>query len=146
MDKIEYKRIKYAHQGRVVYEWEQSLEEIHCYIAPPPGIAARQLDIHITAKHLRVGIKGNPPFLDVRALPLRPSVPSDVSASRAWSAHVKRPDTPRSLYSPPLWFAILLPCAPVHLRAPLAGSSRAPLVARARAALRVASRRTLRAR
>lgn len=67
MDKIEYKRVKFEHNGQTVYEWEQSLEEVHCYITPPPGIKARQLDVTITARHLTVGIKGNPPFLDVRA-------------------------------------------------------------------------------
>lgn len=66
MEKISYKRIKFEHEGRTVYEWEQTLEEVHCYIKPPEGIRARQLDIAITARHLRVGIKGNPPFLDVR--------------------------------------------------------------------------------
>jgi hypothetical protein len=66
MDKIEYKRVKFQHNGQTVYEWEQSLEEVHCYIKPPPGITARQFDIKIGSKHLRVGIKGNPPFIDVR--------------------------------------------------------------------------------
>ena len=66
MDKIEYKRIKYQHNGQTVYEWEQSLEEVHCYISPPPGTKARALDIDISSRHLRVGIKGNPPFINVR--------------------------------------------------------------------------------
>ena len=51
---------------RTVYEWEQSLEEVNMYIAPPPGITAHALDIKIDVTHLRIGIKGNPPFLDVR--------------------------------------------------------------------------------
>ncbi|KAG8459768.1 hypothetical protein KFE25_014331 [Diacronema lutheri] len=64
MDKIEYKRLKYEHNGQTVYEWEQSLEELHCYISPPAGIKARQLSVDIHARHLTVGIKGNPPFLN----------------------------------------------------------------------------------
>lgn len=67
MDKIEYKRFRYEHNGQTVYEWEQSLEELHCYIVPPAGVKARQLDVAISARHLTVGIKGNPPFLSVRA-------------------------------------------------------------------------------
>jgi hypothetical protein len=49
---------------QTVYEWEQSIEEISIFIYPPDGVRARDLDIKITAQHLRVGIKGNPPFLD----------------------------------------------------------------------------------
>ena len=29
MDKIEYKRLEYKHEGRTIYEWHQSLEEVH---------------------------------------------------------------------------------------------------------------------
>lgn len=33
---------------------------------PPPGVAAAHLDVKITASRLQVGLKGNPPFLNVR--------------------------------------------------------------------------------
>ncbi len=49
-----------------MYEWEQSLDEVNVYIAPPPGVTAAALDIKIEVSHLRIGLKGNPPFLDVR--------------------------------------------------------------------------------
>eukprot|EP00326_Haptolina_ericina_P028778 CAMPEP_0181169302 /NCGR_PEP_ID=MMETSP1096-20121128/742_1 /TAXON_ID=156174 ORGANISM="Chrysochromulina ericina, Strain CCMP281" /NCGR_SAMPLE_ID=MMETSP1096 /ASSEMBLY_ACC=CAM_ASM_000453 /LENGTH=142 /DNA_ID=CAMNT_0023256751 /DNA_START=78 /DNA_END=505 /DNA_ORIENTATION=- len=65
MDKIEYKRLKYEYQGRTIYEWEQSLEDVHMYIAPPPGVTAKMLDCKITASRLTLGLKGNPPFIDV---------------------------------------------------------------------------------
>jgi hypothetical protein len=51
--------------GRTVYEWEQSLEEVNVYIAPPPGVTKHAFDIKIDVNHLRIGLKGNPPFLDV---------------------------------------------------------------------------------
>lgn len=66
MDKIEYKRLKYEYQGRTIYEWEQSLEEVHMYIKPPPGVTAKMIDCKITAGRIKLGIKGNPPFMDVR--------------------------------------------------------------------------------
>jgi hypothetical protein len=136
MDKIEYKRIKYEHQGRVVYEWEQSLEEIHCYIAPPPGIAARQFDIHIAAKHLRVGIKGNPPFLDVRARPQLPIAPAILRLlTRGVFSQLAR--LSRGRYIP----SFLSKRARLPRRARIAVGSRALLIARARAAPRVACRR-----
>ncbi len=53
---------------QTVYEWDQTLDEVNMYIKPPPGITARALDIEITVKHLRIGIKGNPPFLNVCSL------------------------------------------------------------------------------
>jgi hypothetical protein len=59
-------RQSFKHDGRVVYEWEQSMEEVLIYITPPEGLTGQHLDIKITNLHLRVGIKGNPPFLDVR--------------------------------------------------------------------------------
>ncbi len=58
-------RIKFEYQGRTVYEWEQSLDGVNIYITAPPGV--RSHDIECTIKHCRVtlGIKGNPPFIDV---------------------------------------------------------------------------------
>ncbi|CAM9157576.1 unnamed protein product [Pylaiella littoralis] len=57
-------RIKFEHEGKTVYEWEQSLEEVNLYIETPPGVKADRVDCKITPRHLRLGIKGNPPFLD----------------------------------------------------------------------------------
>ena len=52
--------------GRTIYEWEQSLEEVNLYIETPPGLRAESIDCKITPKHIRLGVKGNPPFIDVR--------------------------------------------------------------------------------
>ena len=35
------------------------------YITPPPGVKAKDIDCKITTTHLKLGIKGNPPFIDV---------------------------------------------------------------------------------
>jgi HSP20 family molecular chaperone IbpA len=67
MDKIELKRLTYEYQGRKIYEWEQSLEEIQVYIDVPPGVKAKMLDIKISATRLAIGLRGNPPFIDVRS-------------------------------------------------------------------------------
>lgn len=67
MDKIEKKRLTYTHKGRKIYEWEQSLEEVQVYIDVPPGVKAKMLDVKISTKELTVGLKGNPPFMNVRA-------------------------------------------------------------------------------
>ncbi|ESS28895.1 nuclear movement protein domain containing protein [Toxoplasma gondii GAB2-2007-GAL-DOM2] len=49
-------------QGRLVYEWEQSLDEVHLYLKPPEGAKAKDLDIKITPTTLTVGLKGKPPL------------------------------------------------------------------------------------
>lgn len=54
-----------------MYEWEQSLEEVNLYIEPPRGLKAEQIECTITPRHLRLGIKGNPPFIDVGLCPRR---------------------------------------------------------------------------
>jgi len=50
--------------GRRVYEWSQTLEDVNLYIAPPPGVRARDLDVRISADRFTIGLKGNAPFLD----------------------------------------------------------------------------------
>lgn len=57
-------RLAFMHDGRVVYEWEQALDEVHLYVTPPAGVTARMLSVVIAAGHLTLGIKGNPPFLN----------------------------------------------------------------------------------
>ena len=62
-DKIAYKRLQYTHQGRKIYEWEQSLEELHVFIELPPGVTAKAIACDIKAASMTLGLKGNPPFL-----------------------------------------------------------------------------------
>mmetsp|Transcript_10887 Transcript_10887/g.24734 ORF Transcript_10887/g.24734 Transcript_10887/m.24734 type:complete len:174 (+) Transcript_10887:52-573(+) len=57
-------RQEFVFDGRTVYEWEQALDEVHIYIQPPPGVTKYDLAIRIEPRHLSVGLKGNPPFLN----------------------------------------------------------------------------------
>ena len=57
-------RIKFEHEGRTIYEWEQSLTEVNIYLEPPADIPSRMFDIVITHRHLKIGIKNAPPFID----------------------------------------------------------------------------------
>ena len=57
-------RIKFEHEGRTIYEWEQSMSEVNIYILPPPGVSSKMFDISISHRHLKVGLKGAPPFID----------------------------------------------------------------------------------
>lgn len=57
-------RQRFEHNGVLIYEWEQSLEEVLVYVRPPPGVKAAQISCTIKPRHLTLGIKGLPPFLD----------------------------------------------------------------------------------
>ncbi|CAD8116815.1 unnamed protein product [Paramecium sonneborni] len=73
-------RQKFQHQGRTIYEWDQTLDDINIYIEPPkavlkkyedqvrqqlkPGEQMPKLEIQIKADHIKIGIKGNPAFID----------------------------------------------------------------------------------
>ncbi|XXQ39818.1 CS domain-containing protein [Plasmodiophora brassicae] len=58
------KRKQFVVDGTVVYEWMQTLDGVEMFMRPPEGVRAKDLDIAITSDHLRVGLKGNPPFID----------------------------------------------------------------------------------
>jgi len=55
----------FQHDGRKVYEWDQTLSEVNLYIETPPGVRAKELFCDITKQHVKFGVKGNPPFLDL---------------------------------------------------------------------------------
>ena len=61
------KRKLACHGARVIYEWEQALEEVHLYISPPAGVTASMLAVDISNTRITVAIKGSPPYLDVAA-------------------------------------------------------------------------------
>ena len=51
--------------GEKVFEWDQTLEEVNMYINLPPNVHSKQFYCKIQSKHLELGIKGNPPYLNV---------------------------------------------------------------------------------
>lgn len=69
-------------KDQLIYEWEQTIDEINIYIQPPkfvlekyrdqvkkqlaPGQELPKLEVTITHNHLKVGVKGNPPYIDVK--------------------------------------------------------------------------------
>lgn len=57
-------RIKFEHDGRTIYEWEQSLNEVNLYIEPPKDLPTKLIDIVISHFHLKVGIVNTVPFID----------------------------------------------------------------------------------
>lgn len=47
------------------YSWGQSLQEVNIYVPVPPGTKSRFIVCEIKKKHLKVGVKGQPPVIDV---------------------------------------------------------------------------------
>ncbi|XP_030537406.1 nudC domain-containing protein 2 isoform X1 [Rhodamnia argentea] len=58
------KRHIFSHNGQTVFEWDQTLEEVNMYIKLPPNVHPKQFYCKIQSKHVEVGIKGNPPYLN----------------------------------------------------------------------------------
>jgi hypothetical protein len=57
-------RYRFEYQGRLIYEWEQNLNEVIIYIEQPPNVNRKMLEVNITPNHLTVGIKGTDPYID----------------------------------------------------------------------------------
>jgi hypothetical protein len=52
--------------GRPIYEWCQTLADVDVYLPAPPGAPGCAFDVRLELGRVRVGLKGNPPYLDVR--------------------------------------------------------------------------------
>eukprot|EP00922_Rhytidocystis_sp_ex-Travisia-forbesii_P058448 GHVS01086385.1.p1 GENE.GHVS01086385.1~~GHVS01086385.1.p1 ORF type:complete len:177 (-),score=34.43 GHVS01086385.1:265-795(-) len=50
-------RQKFLCNGQLVFEWEQTLDEVHVFIQPPKDITAAMLQVNIQPKKLSVGLK-----------------------------------------------------------------------------------------
>ncbi|XP_024398923.1 uncharacterized protein [Physcomitrium patens] len=59
-------RHRFEHDGDLIYEWDQQLEEVNIYIPLPERLPTKLLYCTIKPKHLELGVKGNPPYLNVR--------------------------------------------------------------------------------
>jgi hypothetical protein len=51
--------------GRVAYEWSQTLNDVTVFISVPQGVRGRDLNVCIERSRCRLGLKSNPPYLDV---------------------------------------------------------------------------------
>ncbi|KAG5238348.1 nudC domain-containing protein [Salix suchowensis] len=58
------KRHSFVREGKTVFEWDQTLEEVNIYIKLPANVHSKQFYCKIQSKHVEVGIKGNPPYLN----------------------------------------------------------------------------------
>ena len=59
-------RHQFWHEKQLIYEWDQSLSDLNIFIRVPEGVKAKQLFVDLSNKHLSVGIKPNPAYLEAR--------------------------------------------------------------------------------
>lgn len=59
-------RQEHIHEGRVVYEWDQTQSWICVYMQVPKGLKKSDLDIKMTGHTVQVGRTDKPPFLQER--------------------------------------------------------------------------------
>ncbi|CDJ38395.1 nuclear movement domain-containing protein, putative [Eimeria tenella] len=57
-------RVPVRHDGRLLYEWEQDLTDVHIYLKPPPKTEAKEISVRISPNKLAVGLIGKPPLFD----------------------------------------------------------------------------------
>jgi len=53
----------FALHGRVVYAWDQTLDDVNVYVELPPGARARDLAVTITNDAFTIGLKNTAPYL-----------------------------------------------------------------------------------
>lgn len=64
------------HDGRAVYEWDQTLEEVNAYVPAPPGVRACHVQCAFASTAVRLGLAGNPPYMQAsRAASCREAPP-----------------------------------------------------------------------
>ena len=65
MERIEHQKRAVTYNGRVIYEWDQTLDEINFYTAAPPGISAKEIVCKIQPTKLTLGAAAAArPFID----------------------------------------------------------------------------------
>lgn len=65
MGELYNKRHKYINNGVVIYEWEQSLDEINIFInLESKTVNKNDLDIDIQSKRIKIGLKGKKSFME----------------------------------------------------------------------------------
>ena len=51
--------------GRPIYEWSQSLADVDVFLPAPPGAPSSAFDVALSHDRVRLGLKRNPPYIDV---------------------------------------------------------------------------------
>ncbi|KAL3838075.1 hypothetical protein ACJIZ3_022666 [Penstemon smallii] len=70
--RVDFHRIEAPNKGNGLdmdnYTWGQSLQEVNIAVPVPPGTKSRFIVCEIKKNHIKVGLKGQPPILEVSVL------------------------------------------------------------------------------
>lgn len=53
-------------QSKLPYKWTQTLEEVDVTVPIPGNLKARDLVVELKKAHIKVGVRGQEPIIDVR--------------------------------------------------------------------------------
>ena len=62
----ELKAKEAAEQAQLPYKWTQTIQDVDITVPVPANTKGKDLDVVMTKDRLKVGIKGQPPIIDVR--------------------------------------------------------------------------------
>ena len=62
-------------QAKLPYKWTQNIGDLDITVPVPGNLKGRDLEVSMTRKKLKVGIKGQPPIIDVSLSPYSPPSP-----------------------------------------------------------------------
>ena len=65
----EQKAKEQAEQAALPYKWDQTIKDLDITVSIEGKYKGKDLDVHISRNALRVGIKGQPPVIDVPSPP-----------------------------------------------------------------------------
>lgn len=98
-------RHQFTYEGRLVYEWDQTLSDVTLYLTVPAGTRGKQLYCDIQPTSIKIGIQPNPPYLQVgpanvpepsrRAQSKRPLANAQPDAAAATQRAIAGPDCER---------------------------------------------------
>jgi hypothetical protein len=53
-------RHRVEYEGKLIYSWDQDIEQVNIFITPPPNITAKMIEInYINNNHIQIGIKNS---------------------------------------------------------------------------------------
>lgn len=100
----ELKAKEAAEQAQLPYKWTQTIQDVDITVPVPANIKGKDLDVVMTKEKLKIGIKEQPPIIDVRLPPPCFSPPPPVAPAQriasSYSPYVMRHRTTR-LTEPP---------------------------------------------
>ena len=59
-------------QAKLTYKWTQTIQDLDITVSVPSNLRGKDIVVDMKKMHLKVGVKGQDPVIDVRILPTEP--------------------------------------------------------------------------